>query len=121
MTADLHYLVWTCVLTLAQMLLAAAGAIGAFGSIEQKQRWLPRLARGVMVGLHYARQMTTPPRLPLFVDSGGFAAIFQTSVVREERELGVLDVRPAQGVLETLTPMSVLECLSWRGVSTRSS
>ncbi|MBM4366148.1 MAG: tRNA-guanine transglycosylase [Deltaproteobacteria bacterium] len=71
--------------------------------------YLPRLARGVMVSLHYARQMTAPPRLPLFVDSGGFAAIFQTSVVREEHDLGVLDVHPSEGVMETLTPMSVLD------------
>ena len=71
--------------------------------------YLPRLARGVMVSLHYARQMTTAPRLPLFVDSGGFAAIFKTSVVREEHGLGVLDVAPAEGTSETLTPMSVLD------------
>src|SRR5213592_3397571 len=38
--------------------------------------YLPRLAQAVMVSFHYARQMEEPPRLPLFVDSGGFASLF---------------------------------------------
>ena len=71
--------------------------------------YLPRLAHGLMVSHYYARQMTAAPRLPLFLDSGGFAAVFQTSVVRAERGLGVLDVHPDDGTSETLTPLSVLD------------
>ncbi len=37
--------------------IGAAGAVGAFGSTEQKQRWLPRLARGE---LHTAFALTEP-------------------------------------------------------------
>jgi long-subunit acyl-CoA synthetase (AMP-forming)/alkylation response protein AidB-like acyl-CoA dehydrogenase len=37
--------------------IGAAGAIGAFGTDEQKQRWLPRLARGE---LHTAFALTEP-------------------------------------------------------------
>jgi helicase len=40
------------------------------------QPYLPRLAQAVMVSFHYARQMSEPLRLPLLVDSGGFASLF---------------------------------------------
>ena len=71
--------------------------------------YLPRLAPAVMVSLHYARQMTTPPRLPLFVDSGGFAALFKGSSVKDERGLGVLVVQPEEGEPETRSPAAVLD------------
>lgn len=71
--------------------------------------YLPRLAPAVMVSLHYARQMTVAPRHPLFVDSGGFAALFSGSRVEERRGLGVLIVQPLEGEAETLTPADVLD------------
>ncbi|MBN2196877.1 MAG: tRNA-guanine transglycosylase [Polyangiaceae bacterium] len=71
--------------------------------------YLPRLAPAVMVSLHYARQMTMPPRIPLFIDSGGFAALFKGSRVEEQRGLGVLVVQPEKGEAETLTPSEVLD------------
>ncbi len=71
--------------------------------------YLPRLAPAVMVSLHYAKQMTSPPRLPLFVDSGGFAALFKGSQVVEQRGLGVLIVQPKEDDAETRTPSDVLD------------
>lgn len=41
------------------------------------QPYLPRLAQVVMVSHHYALQMKERPRLPLMIDSGGFAALFE--------------------------------------------
>jgi helicase len=70
--------------------------------------YLPRLAPGVMVSHYYARQMEAPPRLPLLVDSGGFASLFDGARVVEERGLGVLEVR-REGLTERTHPLDVLD------------
>jgi len=44
--------------------------------------YLPRLASAAMVSFHYARQMKERPSLPLFIDSGGFASLFENATVR---------------------------------------
>ena len=72
------------------------------------QPYLPRLSQAVMVSYHYARQMKQRPRLPLLIDSGGFAALFDGSEVFEERGLGHLRVRAGEEV-EVLAPRDVLE------------
>jgi tRNA-guanine family transglycosylase len=73
--------------------------------------YLPRLAKAVMVSLHYAKQMEQRPRLPLLIDSGGFAALFEGSHVSEEGELGVLYVKKDGNdqEQEPLHPKSVLD------------
>lgn len=53
--------------------------------------YLPRLAPGVMVSYYYARQMTAPPRLPVLVDSGGFASLSAGARVLADGKLGVLE------------------------------
>lgn len=55
--------------------------------------YLPRLAKAIMVSWHYAKQMGEKPRLPMMVDSGGFAALFEGSEVVEEGGVGVLYVQ----------------------------
>jgi helicase len=72
--------------------------------------YLPRLAPAVMVSFHYARQMKEGqrPRIPLMVDSGGFASLFENASVVEENELGVL-VRTTETETERLHPLDVLE------------
>jgi tRNA-guanine family transglycosylase len=72
------------------------------------QPYLPRLAKAVMVSLHYAKQMKQRPRLPLFIDSGGFAALFEGSVIHEENSLGILETN-LNGQQERLSPLEVLE------------
>ncbi len=72
------------------------------------QPYLPRLAKAVMVSLHYAKQMKQRPRLPMFIDSGGFAALFEGSVIHEESNLGVLETN-LNGRQEKLSPLEVLE------------
>lgn len=72
------------------------------------QPYLPRLAKAVMVSHHYAKQMKQRPRLPVLIDSGGFAALFEGSVIHEEHGLGVLETN-LKGQRELLSPMQVLE------------
>jgi helicase len=72
------------------------------------QPYLPRLSQAVMVSYHYARQMKQRPRLPLLIDSGGFAALFEGSRVVEEGGLGVLEIQTNEGV-ERLHPADVLD------------
>lgn len=72
------------------------------------QPYLPRLAKAVMVSHHYAKQMTKRPRLPLLIDSGGFAALFDGSRILEEHGLGILEINMGEAP-ERLTPMDVLE------------
>jgi tRNA-guanine family transglycosylase len=72
------------------------------------QPYLPRLSQAVMVSLHYARQMKQRPSIPLLIDSGGVAALFEGAIVVEEQGLGVLEVPTAEGV-ERLHPMEVLD------------
>lgn len=67
--------------------------------------YLPRLTRAVMVSAYFL-QDRPPPQLgvPLFVDSGGFASIFDSAVVKRTREgLGVIHYGGRQ-----VTPAGVL-------------
>jgi len=70
--------------------------------------YLPRLAHAAMVSFHYAKQMRERPSLPLLVDSGGFASLFQNAVVRKIGGLGVLETT-TDGKKETLHPRDVLD------------
>lgn len=72
------------------------------------QPYLPRLAKAVMASHHYAKQMKQRPRLPVLIDSGGFAALFEGSVIHEEAGLGVLETN-LKDQRELLSPLQVLE------------
>jgi tRNA-guanine family transglycosylase len=72
------------------------------------QPYFPRLAQVVMVSHHYALQMKERPRLPLMIDSGGFAALFEGSRILEKQGLGVLEINLGESP-ERLTPWDVLE------------
>jgi helicase len=61
-----------------------------------------------MVSFHYAKQMTEAPPLPLLIDSGGFASLFENSRVCASRQLGLLQVKTAD-VVETIHPRDVLD------------
>ena len=73
------------------------------------QPYLPRLASAMMVSFHYAQQLVGEPRMPLFVDSGGFASLFETSKVKEVRGLGVLETAGPEDARVTWHPRDVLE------------
>lgn len=72
------------------------------------QPYLPRLAQAVMVSHHYAKEMKQRPRLPVLIDSGGFAALFEGSRILEENGLGALEVSLGD-TPDRLTPLEVLE------------
>lgn len=50
---------------------------GRFPLDDVVRPYLDRLAPAIMVSYHYARKMTIRPRVPLFIDSGGFASLFK--------------------------------------------
>jgi tRNA-guanine family transglycosylase len=71
--------------------------------------YLPRLARAVMVSHHYAQHLTPEkrPRMPLLIDSGGFATLFKGSSIKQVQGLGVLHVLEPGGT-RVLHPRDVL-------------
>lgn len=72
--------------------------------------YLPRLVSAVMVSHYYARQMAeaSRPRLPLLVDSGGFASLFKNAKVARMGRQGVIQLETEEGT-ETIHPLDVLE------------
>ena len=70
--------------------------------------YLKRLAPAVMVSMHYARQMKERPDLPMFIDSGGFASLFNNARVVSRRGIGLLEIDTEAGVATT-HPRDVLE------------
>jgi tRNA-guanine family transglycosylase len=72
------------------------------------QPYLPRLSQALMVSYHYAKQISDPPRLPLMIDSGGFASLFDNSRVVKSEKLGVLKIK-REDQTETIHPSGVLK------------
>ena len=72
------------------------------------QPYLPRLSQAVMVSYYYAQQMKQRPRLPLMVDSGGFAMLFEGSKLVDRDGLGVLQVQRDENT-EVLHPSDILD------------
>jgi helicase len=72
------------------------------------QPYLSRLADGVLASAHYVRQMRQPLRVPLLVDSGGFASLLEGSRIVADGKLGVLEVT-RDGATERTHPRELLE------------
>ena len=72
--------------------------------------YLPRLSPAVMVSYYYAKQMSPEllPRVPIFLDSGGFVSLFEGVKVHTKNKLGVIEISGDKGV-ETIHPKDVLE------------
>ena len=70
--------------------------------------YLPRLASAVMVSYYYAKQQDAPVRLPMLIDSGGFASLFENARVLEVNGLGVIEIE-TEADIETIAPCEVLE------------
>jgi queuine/archaeosine tRNA-ribosyltransferase len=70
--------------------------------------FLPRLASAVMVSYHYAKQAKDHPGVPMFVDSGGFASLFEWAAVMERDGLGVIELQQPE-VKEEISPAAVLD------------
>lgn len=56
---------------------------GRFPLDELVRPYLDRLAPALMVSYHYAQKMAKRPRGILFIDSGGFASLFEGSTIAE--------------------------------------
>lgn len=76
---------------------------------ELVRPYLPRLAQAVMVSFHYAQHMREKPSIPVMIDSGGFAALFEDSQVVGRRGLGYLRTKVGSKAEATLSPRDVLE------------
>lgn len=72
------------------------------------QPYLPRLAQAAMVSFHYARQISIPLRVPLFVDSGGFVSLFDNARIKKLDKLGVLEIA-IEGDVQKIHPRDVLD------------
>jgi len=72
--------------------------------------YLPRLASAVMVSHYYAKQMKKSeiPRIPMLVDSGGFASLFSNAKVKNINGLGVIELQNDESI-EFTSPYEVLE------------
>jgi queuine/archaeosine tRNA-ribosyltransferase len=70
--------------------------------------YLPRLAQAAMVSHFYARKRSVEPRLPQFIDSGGFVSLFDRARIVEENGLGIIELDTEEGT-ERITPFDVLD------------
>jgi len=68
--------------------------------------FLPRLAAAMMVSYHYAKQATGPAGMPIMIDSGGYASLFDWTSVEEVEGLGTIRIHNDDA--EIITPESVL-------------
>ena len=66
--------------------------------------YLHRVSQCLMASYHYARQMKTRPKMPMFIDSGGFASLFEGAEIIEHEDRA--DIRTKEG--ERITPEDVL-------------
>ncbi|WP_020602257.1 tRNA-guanine transglycosylase [Spirosoma spitsbergense] len=73
--------------------------------------YLPRMSQCVMVSYYYAQYIkkNEHPRLPLMVDSGGFAALFESSVIQEQNGVGIIQVKEADNKVKVMHPLEILE------------
>lgn len=68
------------------------------------QPYLKRTSSCLMVSHYYAQEMKTRPNMPIFIDSGGFAGLFEGSEIIEYDEYACIKTKDG----EELNPMNVL-------------
>lgn len=78
---------------------------GRFPLDELVRPYLERLAPALMVSYHYAQKMTRRQRSIVFIDSGGFASLFEGSAAVEEG--GTASIVTKDG--DRITPADVLK------------
>jgi tRNA-guanine family transglycosylase len=78
---------------------------GRFPIDDLIRPYLPRFTQCIMVSHYYAQAMKSPPDIPLFIDSGGFASIFEGSQVIEDGDFAVICTSDD----EIIDPQSVLK------------
>ena len=68
------------------------------------QPYLKRLSQCLMVSHYYAQEMKKRPNMPIFVDSGGFAGLFEGAEIVEYEEYAAIKTREG----DELNPLDVL-------------
>lgn len=71
------------------------------------QPYLKRISQCIMVSYHYAQhaqQMKPCPDIPVFIDSGGFASLFDSSEIVEHKECASIKTKDGE-----IHPLKVLE------------
>ncbi len=69
------------------------------------QPYLKRLSQCLMVSHFYAQQMKKRPQMPLFIDSGGFAGLFEGSEFVEHADYASIKTKEE----DEINPLDVLE------------
>jgi tRNA-guanine family transglycosylase len=77
---------------------------GKFPLDDLVRPYLSRLAPGVMVSYHYAKKMKRRPAGVVFIDSGGFASLFEGSQAIDLGEFAVIKTKEG----DEITPADVL-------------
>ncbi len=68
------------------------------------QPYLKRLSQCLMVSHYYAQEMKKRPNMPIFIDSGGFAGLFEGAEIVEYDEYAAIKTREG----DELNPLDVL-------------
>ncbi len=66
--------------------------------------YLKRLSQCIMVSYYYAQFMEERPNMPMFIDSGGFASIFEGATIVENKKCASIKTNE-----EEIHPLKVLE------------
>ena len=77
---------------------------GKFPLDDLVRPYLARLAPGVMVSYHYAKKMKRRPGGVVFIDSGGFASLFEGSQAIDHGEFAVIKTKEG----DEISPADVL-------------
>lgn len=68
------------------------------------QPYLKRLSQCIMVSHYYAQEMKKRPNMPIFIDSGGFAGLFEGAEILEHEDYA--SIKTKEG--DELNPLDVL-------------
>lgn len=77
---------------------------GKFPLDDLVRPYLSRLAPGVMISYHYAKKMKKRPAGVVFIDSGGFASLFEGSQAIDLGEVAIIKTKEG----DQITPADVL-------------
>ncbi len=69
------------------------------------QPYLKRLSQCIMVSYHYAQKMKERPDMPMFIDSGGFASLFERVQIAEHKDCASIKTKDG----EEIHPLQVIE------------
>lgn len=69
------------------------------------QPYLKRMSDCLMVSHFYAQQMKKRPEMPIFIDSGGFASLFEGSEIVEHEEYACIKTKEG----DEINPVDVLQ------------